>query len=109
MRRVYTEADRERFFTDAARSGESLARFAQRQGLSVSTAYKWSRTRSEQGGVPFVQVVRNADAPVLAVLPGASRTCGVVVRVGPAHIDVQPDFDPVLLRAIVEALSGGKP
>jgi transposase-like protein len=100
---VYTEAERERFLNEAAGAGESLSRFARRQGLNVSTAYMWSRTRSAKRSVTFARVVRNSEAP------NTSGTGAVTLRVGSAQIDVHLGFDAGLLRAIVEALSGGGP
>jgi transposase-like protein len=100
MRRAYTEVERERLFTEAGRSGDSLAQCARRQGISVATAYAWARARSARRGVTFARVVPQNESRT------TQGTNGLTIRVAQVEIDVQRDFDAALLRAVIVALSG---
>jgi transposase-like protein len=98
MRRLYTEAEREGLFAEMARSGEPLARCARRLRISVSTAYAWASVRKASQQVTFAQVL-----PASKTLPTTSSV-GLTLRVGRIEIDVQPGFDALLLRSVVDAL-----
>lgn len=102
MRRAYTEVDRERLFTEAAKAGVSLAQCARRQGISISTAYAWASARRARREVTFAQVVPQSEAPNEV---GGS---GLTLRLGQLEIDVHHGFDAALLRGVVDALTEGK-
>jgi len=91
MRRQYTAEDREKFLGDLKATGLPVKELAERLGVSVSAAYSW---------------VKRAQEPV-ATTPRFARVVTkstIVVCVGAASIEVNPGFDPGLLRSVVEAL-----
>ena len=95
MRRRFSEADRQRFFAELDRSGESAWRVAHRLGLNPTTAYRWLEGRKETGPA-FARLLRSSSA---------ESPAGLAVQVGSVRIQVGPSFDPQLLRAVVHALS----
>jgi transposase-like protein len=86
--------------------GETTRDAARRLGVSLSTAFRWlrvdgdaaGRARHDEGAPTFVELVPVRPAPA-----------GLVVRVGPAEIEVGATFDAALLRAVVVALRGAAP
>jgi transposase-like protein len=96
MRRRFSDADRQRFFVELDRSGESVWRVAHRLGLSPNSAYRWLEARKQVGPV-FARVLRSVS----------ESPAELAVQVGAARIVVSPAFDPDLLRAVVRALSEG--
>lgn len=85
---------------------------AARLGVSLSTAYSWTR-----GAAPVVsgagprraraaEVLSPAGPTFVQVVPSRAAT-PMSVKVGAAEIQVRRGFDADLLRAIIEALGGG--
>jgi transposase-like protein len=96
MRRRFTEADRRRFYAELERSGESAWRVAHRLGLNPNTAYRWVAGREVSGPV-FAKVVRSKPEP---------QRSAIAIEVGSVRVVVDGAFDPDVLRAVVNALSG---
>jgi hypothetical protein len=99
-------------------SGCSAAQFCEDKAFHPSSLLSWSSRLGREGKVPalargrrrgvqasetglsFVRVVtRAATAP--------QPSAAVVVAIGGSRIEVTSDFDPALLRAVVEALTVG--
>jgi hypothetical protein len=99
VRRKFTDADRQGFFAELERSGESTWKVAQRLGITTTTAYRWVGGRRRE--VPtFVRVVRSRPA-----VEPERQADPIIVAVGSARIAVEHGFDAALLRAVVEALA----
>jgi hypothetical protein len=70
----------------------------------VSTAFRWLRVDAEAVGR------RHGEAPTFVELvPVGAAPAALVVRVGPAAIEVGAAFDAALLRAVVAALAEAAP
>jgi hypothetical protein len=85
-----------------AASGLSGKRWCEQNGINMSVFAYWRRKLKELEAGPAwcaVQVAQEAKKPGAA----AGR---LTVSVGPAQIQIEPDFDPQLLRAVVHALAG---
>jgi hypothetical protein len=68
-------------------------------GVTPSTAYLWMKAAAPAASAPvFARVV---PAQSTKMVP----TSHMVVEVGGAKVHVERDFDPALLRQVVEALS----
>jgi hypothetical protein len=86
-------------------SGLTMAAWSAENQVSVDQLKYWlykvkkssptDPSSSSSGWVPFAVTSTSSDSS------GASL---LVVRVGPAAIELRPGFDPVLLREVVEAL-----
>ena len=100
MRKIYGPNDRAELVA-AVRRGEPVPTAARRLGVTLSTAYRWMRPRatSEQA------LARAQPTFVELVAAGAGGTA-LVVRVGPAEIEVRVGFDRALLREVVATLGG---
>lgn len=101
MKKCYMHADRVAL-TAAVKRGESVREAASRLGIGISTAYQWVReatSAADELALPtpptFVELMSSAGMPSAAL----------IVHVGVAEIEVRPDFDPALLRAVVGALA----
>lgn len=104
-------------------SGVSAKRFAEGKGLTVSTLRRWaSRVRKLDGDATTGETLSSASTTGVNSIgirmlrvrtksptPRVSRAFGaaaLTVTVGAARIDVDPGFDAMLLRQVVEALGG---
>lgn len=102
MARRRTEAEQWREVEGWRASGESVKRFAARQGYSETTLRKWiasedSRPRARSAAPELVQVVARSMV--------GSGEDEILIEVGAARIRVARAFDPALLRSVVLALS----
>lgn len=108
MARRRTGAERRREVERWRASGESVGKYAARQGYSETTLRKWITTEDSRPSSP-------AGAPGLVRLVARSTVASaseeaLVVEVGAARIRVAASFDPALLRSVVTALSeSGRP
>ena len=84
-----------------ARDGKSVRAWCAERGIAEHQFHYWRRRLSEgpakSQGTGWV---------ALAVVPERAPG-GVAIRVGRAMIEVRPDFDAGLLRAVVRALESG--
>lgn len=92
-----------------APSGLSVRRWCDLQGISLNQYYYWNRRLAQADqNTPIKQ---NTPAPGwLAVgrleeTPLPSTPGGVSIRIAGAAIELEPGFDPALLRAVVRALA----
>ena len=93
----WTEREARAALGALAESGESLASFAEREGLSAAKLYRWRARLSEPAFVELrPEPRRTEESGVLEVVVGGGR----VVRV-PA------DFDADVLRRLLAVLEGG--
>ena len=82
----------------------TVAEAARQLGVTASTAYQWLKRTGE---APRRQRKRAAAPPTFVqVVRAGELTATIAVRVGSAEVQVRRGFDPVLLRAVVEALRG---
>lgn len=86
---------------DLAQSGLSVREWCQARGISKSQYTYWRRRIAEA----------EAAAPERATwlsIPAAASTASssLTLRIAGAQIDLQPGFDPDLLRSVVAALGG---
>ena len=96
MRRQYTAEDRERLIAEVRASGEPVRKVAERQGISVSSAYLWMKS-APTSAPAFAKLVR---------LP-TTASAELAVQISAATIRVETGFDAELLRSVVAALSSG--
>lgn len=105
MRRRYTEEERSDLIGLVTARRATVAEAAARQGVTLSTAYKWMRDRAS---VQERSSKRSVAGPTFVrVLSSRETDAAIVVRVGATEIQVRRDFDADLFRAVVEALGGG--
>lgn len=87
---------------DFAQSGLSVRKWCEVKGCSKNQYTYWRRRLANgdtaKAGAAWlpVQIIEPAPAP--------ASLARLTVRVAHAAIDVEPGFDPALLRAVVEAL-----
>lgn len=81
----------------------TVSQWCDSQGISEHQYYYWRRRladadkdRKEDGRWLAVDVIGHTPPP--------STPGGVAVRIGSATIELQPGFDPAMLRAVVRAL-----
>lgn len=103
MRRKFIESDKQRYLAELKESGETPWRFARQAGISPGTLYRWMKTPPTQPTPRFARLVRERR-PAEA---NAQAPSGVSVRVGEARVEIESGFDAELLRAVINALSGG--
>ena len=84
-----------------ARSGLSQRAWCEREGIGLAQFGYWRR-RLAKRAAPDID--EGFWCPVELVPEPSPRTNGIAVRVGKVCIEVQPDFDGDLLRAVVQAL-----
>lgn len=116
MRKQYTEAQRAALIGLVAAGSTPRAAAAQ-LGVAEPTAYYWLKhagrrrlarsprvlgpripAREPSAQPTFARLVREAEAP-----------CAITLRAGGVVIEVQPGFDPALLREVIAALVEGAP
>jgi transposase-like protein len=109
MRRRYTEKERTDLIELVTAGRATVAEAAVRQGVTLSTAYKWMRdSAAVRERRPQRSTKRSLAAPTFVrVLSSRATEAAIAVRIGVAEIQVRRDFDADLLRAVVEALGGG--
>ena len=88
---------------DLAQSGLSVRKWCEVNGYSKSQYTYWRRRlansdTAKTGGAAWLPV------QVIAPPPSPASPALLTVRVAHAAIDVEPGFDPALLRAVVHAL-----
>ncbi len=79
-------------------SGESLAAFAKREGISAKRLYRWRARLSTQGALAFVELSPCKVAPVVGT--GVFEIVIGSVR----SVRVPPDFDASALRRLLDVL-----
>jgi len=79
-------------------SGESLAAFARREGISAKRLYRWQARLSAATAIGFVELRPRTDATA-----GGAGVFEIVVGSG-RSVRVPPDFDAVALRRLLDVL-----
>ena len=100
MTRRQREASWQRLVAKQAESGLSAAAFCHQHRLNLHQFYRWRRRlRNDEGE-------RNLAPGFLELVPYSPRgQSGIRIRFGPEFsIEVDRDFDPSTLRAVVNAL-----
>lgn len=106
MRRTYDRRQRAELIRAVRERGEATRDAARRLGVTMSTAYGWLRVEADAA----VRARQDEVAPTfLELVPVRPAPAALVVRVGPAEIEVGATFDAALLRAVVAALSEASP
>src|ERR1700738_3478174 len=86
-------------FDDFAQSGLSVRKWCEVKGYSKNQYTYWRRRLANddtaKAGAAWLPV------QILAPAPTAASAALLTVRVAHAAIDVEPGFDPTLLRAVV--------
>lgn len=110
MRNQYTGKQRSDLLRLVASRRATVAEAATQLGVTPSTAYYWVRRaatiaprRARASRPPLLE----GPPTFVRVVPSGTVDAGIAVRVGSAEIRVRRDFDGELLRAVVDALSGG--
>ncbi len=92
---------------DLARSGLSVRAWCERSGVSRYQARYWKAYFADHEDDPSdPSAPGEAWLPVAIADPAPRETASarIVLRIGAAAIDIQPGFDPELLRRVVQAL-----
>lgn len=85
---------------DCVRSGLSVKAWCASYGIPIQQYYYWRSRINQNAGTDLwlaVDVLEPAQQRPAA-------TGGLSIRIADALIEVQPNFDPDLLRAVVQAL-----
>lgn len=82
-----------------------VAAVAAELGLPASTAYRWIRELPDAGAGTGALV--RSEPRFVELLPESAFDARLVVEVRAAKIEVRAGFDAVLLRSVVDALTGG--
>jgi hypothetical protein len=102
----WTAAQAKRHLAAIRDGDESPGAYCRRRGFSSSRLAYWRKRLGDDGARPksaFVEITPHAGPLLPTVAPTAP---GVTIRcAGGAHILVVSDFDPLVLRAVVAALS----
>ena len=113
MRRQYTNEQRTELVELVLRGGATTSNVAGQMGVGLSTAYDWVKqarerlARGERSLDASVATVQAASAlKFVRLVRAADSARSLTVTVAGADICVRRDFDPQLLRAVVEALRG---
>jgi hypothetical protein len=88
---------------DLARSGLTVAKWCELNGTTPRQYGYWRKklgSAAKQRTAPAKWVAVAIAEPA----PSPTSPSGLTVRIAGAEIPLQPGFDPVLLRAVVEAL-----
>jgi hypothetical protein len=102
MTRRERRASWQRLVAKQAKSGLSAAAFCHRHRLNLHQFYRWRhRLRDDEAE-------RNLAPSLLELVPYSPRgQSGIRICLGPeVSIEVERDFDPSTLRAVVNALGG---
>ena len=89
---------------ELATSGETQKQWCERNGVPVHQLAYWKRQLAGAGSAGTVDTGMEWF-PVQLMPKAASGLNSLEVRVGVAHIQVPPGFDPVLLAGVVRALA----
>ena len=95
--------------------GRSAAQYCEDKPYHPSSLLSWSSRLGQEGKVqPLTRRRKHAGLSAavatfarVVARPALPPTAAVVVAVGTSRIEVAEGFDPVLLRAVVDALVGG--
>ncbi|MGI6286761.1 helix-turn-helix domain-containing protein [Neomoorella humiferrea] len=101
-----TKAERQKLWEDRItayqKSGQSVKEWcATQEGVSPRQLWYWLRKYKNQNEVS--PVITNRWLPVEISQEG-SREQALLVKIGPATIEVRPGFDPTLLSQVIKAL-----
>ncbi|OIQ09934.1 IS66 family insertion sequence element accessory protein TnpA [Neomoorella thermoacetica] len=84
-------------------SGQSVKEWcATHEGVSPWQLWYWLRKYKNQNGVLSAQSTRWLPVEISEQTSNVSNS--LLVRIGPAIIEVSPSFDPVLLSQVVKVL-----
>jgi len=90
-------------------SGESFGAYCRRHGFSFARLAYWRKRLSDDGArrrSAFVEIAPQAGSLLPTSSAPATTSSGVTIRCASgAQILVAADFDPLVLRAVVAALS----
>ena len=89
---------------ELAASGETQKQWCERNRVPVHQLAYWKRRLSDVGPAGAVETGMEWF-PVELKPKAVSVSSGFEVRVGAAHIQVRPGFDPALLAGVVRALA----
>ncbi len=90
-------------------SGRTASDYARGRGFASSTLVWWSsRLRSGALGDAAASTTSGSSVRMARVVRVPPSAGPLRVTVGGAGIEVGSGFDPALLRAVVEALGGGR-
>jgi transposase-like protein len=106
MRRTYDRRQRAELIRAVRERGEATRDAARRLGVTLSTAFRWLRVEADAAGRARQDEVAATFVELVPVRPVPTA---LVVRVGPAEIEVGATFDAALLRAVVAALTESAP
>lgn len=102
MRNKYTAEQREKLVEEVRSTGARVVDVAKKMGITPSAAYVWLKRSLPAAPAPsapaFARVVR-AQPPMAH---------GLVLELGAVKLHVDADFDPVLLRQVLETLGAVK-
>ena len=93
---------------DLVRSGLSVRAWCERNGVTRNQTRYWQRQFAERDSDPDTSNGQWLPVEIIDHIPSPSRTSRLTVRIAGAAIDIEPGFDPVLLRSVVSAL-GSQP
>jgi len=99
VRNKYTAEQREKLVEVVRSTGARVSDVAKRMGVAPSAAYVWLKRSKPAAPAPSVPVfARLMPAP-------SAMTSRLVLELGAVKVHVDADFDPLLLRQVVAALS----
>jgi transposase-like protein len=98
MRTKYTAEQREKLVEEVRATGARVVDVAKRMGVAPSAAYVWLKRSPSTAPAP--------SAPAFArVVPARAPTSsGLVLELGAVKLRVDANFDPALLRQVLETL-----
>lgn len=111
MHRQYRSKQRTDLVALVASGRATVAEAAARQGVTLSTAYRWARRAGPEQSrgtddrrAPAGR--RGVEPRFVRLVPSSEVGAAIAVRVEGAEVQVRRGFDVELLRAVVEALRG---
>ena len=98
MRNKYTPEQREQLVEEVRATGARVADIARKMGVAPSAAYVWLKRSPSMAPAQ--------SAPVFArVVPAQPPSAtGLVLELGAIKLRVDANFDPALLRQVLETL-----
>ena len=98
MRSKYTAEQREKLVEEVRATGARVVDVARKMGVAPSAAYVWLKRSPSTAPA--------SSAPVFArVMPAQPATAsGLVLELGALKLHVDANFDPALLRQVLETL-----